>query len=264
MRILITGAGGMVAQDLSQLVEAQGHAVRMSDRVPVEVSQEFVRAELEDPDEVAAALAGMDAIVHLGAVTWDYDVLETMIPANVAGPWNIFSQAQLSGVKRVIFASTHHTVGYHHLDLVPEITEEFEPRPDTFYAVTKLYGEHLARYFHDKFGMRAHCLRIGYYMSPSRVAEGLDRSKEALLLSARDFAQIVSLCLSDEAPAFGIYNCISNARRPWVSIAKARAELGYSPVDTVESIFGDVPDQEELTRDDFGHLDGPFPPVGKP
>ena len=130
--------------------------------------------------------------------------------------------------------------------------------------MSKLYGEHLARYFHDRFGMRAHCLRIGYYMSPARIAAGLDRFKEALLLSPHDFARMVRLCLSDDAPSFGVYNTVSNPRRPWVSTAKARRELGYEPVDTVESIFGDLPEQRDPAREEFTFVDVPFPPLGRP
>ncbi len=254
-RILITGAGGMIAPDLAAALQDR-YTVRLSDRVPVETDHEFVQADLTDAAALARACDGVDAVVHLGAVTWDYAVHDVMIPANITGTWNILDAARHAGAGRFVFASTHHTVGFHHADGTLNLTEVAEPRPDTFYAVTKLYGEALARYFAERHCMRAYCLRIGYYMSEGRVAEGLGRYKEALVLSKRDFAQMVELCLAADEPRFGVYNCISAARRPWLSIEKAREELGYSPRDTVESIFGAVPEQPELGPDDFAWLYG--------
>ncbi|TVR62646.1 MAG: NAD(P)-dependent oxidoreductase [Spirochaetaceae bacterium] len=254
-RILITGAGGMIARDLVEALQDR-YTLRLTDRVRLRTDHDFVQADLTDIDALDRACDGVDAVVHLGAATWEYDVHDVMIPANITGTWNIFEAARRAGVGRLVFASTHHTVGFHHVDGTLNLTEAAEPRPDTFYAVTKLYGEALARYFSERYGLHAYCLRIGYYMSDGRVAEGLGRYKEALVLSKRDFVQMVELCLSADEPRFGVYNCVSAARRPWLSIEKAREQLGYSPRDTVESIFGAVPEQPELGPDDFSWLYG--------
>lgn len=253
--VLITGAGGMIARDLVGFLEDR-YRLRLSDRVPIETDHEFVRADLTDPDAVARACAGVDAVIHLGALTWDFDVRTQMIPVNVEGVWNVFDAARRAGAKRIVFASSHHTVGFHHADGTLELTEEAEPRPDTYYAVTKLYGEALARHISERYGIHAYCLRIGYYMSAERIAEGLTRPKEALVLSARDLAQMVALCLEVETPRFGVYNCVSNARRPWLSTEKARAELGYEPQDRVETIFPGVSPRPDLEPADWAWLYG--------
>lgn len=259
--VLITGAGGMIARDLVGFLEGR-YRLRLCDRIPVDTVHEFVHADLTDPQALRRACEGIDAVVHLGALTWDFDVRDEMIPVNVAGVWNVFDGARRAGARRLVFASSHHTVGFHHADGTLDLTEAAEPRPDTFYAVTKLYGEALARHLSERHGLHAYGLRIGYYMSPERIAEGLSRYKEALILSPRDFAQMVELCLGAAAPRFGIYNCISRARRPWLSTEKARTELGYEPVDSVESIFPGEPEQPDLTREDFAWLyeDGPGSP----
>lgn len=245
----------MIARDLVGFL-SQRYRLRLSDRVPLETDYEFVQAELTDPDAVDRACSGIDAVVHLGALTWDYDVRTRMIPVNIEGTWNVFDAARRAGAKRIVFASSHHTVGFHHADGTLELTEQAEPRPDTFYAVTKLYGEALARHLSERYALHAYCLRIGYYMSPERIEEGLTRSKEALVVSARDFAQMVGLCLEAAAPRFGVYNCVSQARRPWLSTEKARIELGYEPEDTVQTIFPGVPEQPHLTDDDWSWLYG--------
>ena len=253
--ILITGAGGMIARDLVGLLPDR-YRVRLSDRAPIDTDHEFVQAEITDPQAIARACADVDAVIHLGALTWDFDVRSQMIPVNIEGVWNVFDAARRAGARRIIFASSHHTVGFHHADGTLELTEKAEPRPDTYYAVTKLYGEALARHFSERYGIHAYCLRIGYYMSPERIAEGLTRSKEALILSARDLAQMVGLCLEAPTPRFGVYNCVSRPRRPWLSTAKARAELGYEPRDTVDTIFPGLPEQPEITADGWAWLYG--------
>ena len=130
------------------------------------------------------------------------------------------------------------------------------PRPDTFYAVSKLYGEALARLYYERYGLSSICLRIGFYMTPQRVTERFGRYKEALILAPDDFAQMVRLCLTTEEVEFGIYNCISQARRPWLSIEKAQKELGYRPTGTVEALFGDVGPAPDLTRQEVDWLHG--------
>ena len=59
-----------------------------------------------------------------------------------------------------------------------------------------------------------------------------------------------------DAEEFGIFNCISNARRPWLSTQKAREVLGYRPTGTVESLFGELPPAEDLTPEDFAWMHG--------
>lgn len=260
MKVLVTGAAGMIGTDLVPALSRR-HELRLFDRQSVESDHEVVTGDLTDQSALLRACDGVDAVVHLAAATWEYDVHEVMIPANVAGTWNVFDAARRSGVERIVFASTHHTVGIHHADETLELTERADPRPDTFYAVTKLYGEALARHFSERYRMRAYCLRIGYYMSPARIAEGPSRAKEALVLSARDFAQLVERCLTVDYPRFGIYNAISEARNPWLSIEKARRELGYSPEDSFESVFPGAPEQPRLTREEFARQWG-FDPGG--
>jgi uronate dehydrogenase len=252
--ILITGAGGMIAPDLVERLQ-DDYDIRLSDIQPVDTPHKFIRADLADREAVAQAVTGVQAIIHLGAITWDQDVLSEMIPSNIIGTYNVFEQGRKAGVQRIVFASSHHTVAYYHEEGILNLNEDQAPRPDTFYAVTKLYGEALARMYFERYALRSYCLRIGYYMTAKRISEGFGRYKEALILSPDDFAQMVRLCLTTEEK-FGISNCISKARRPWLSTRKAQEVLGYRPTGTVESLFGDLPPAEELITEDFAWMHG--------
>lgn len=254
-KILITGAGGMIAPGLVNRLQ-DDFAIRLSDIQQISAAHKFIPADLADPDAVAQAVSGAWGIVHLGAISWEQDVLSEMIPSNIIGTYNIFEEGRKAGVERIVFASSHHTVAYYHEDGQLNVKEDCAPRPDTFYAVSKLYGEALAGLYYERYDLNSYCLRIGYYMTPKRISDGFGRYKEALILSPDDFAQMVRLCLTTEDAAFGVYNCISKARRPWLSTEKAQVELGYRPQDTVESLFGDVQPAEDLTSKDFEWMHG--------
>ena len=56
-------------------------------------------------------MTGVDAVVHLGGVAVE-DSWEKILPANVAGAYNLFEAARRQGVKRIIVASSNHAVGF--------------------------------------------------------------------------------------------------------------------------------------------------------
>ena len=71
----------------------------------------------------------------------------------------IFSKLRVrNNVKRIIFASSNHAVGFYRLP--NEIDNNVLPRPDTLYGVTKVFGEALGRFYADKYKLSVACLRI--------------------------------------------------------------------------------------------------------
>src|SRR5690606_18062076 len=83
--------------------------------------------------------------------------------------------ARLAGVKQVVYASSNHAVGTYELENVPELWDLHDPRqwdhtaelrPDSYYGVSKVYGEAMARYYVDHHDMRTVCLRIGGVRDP--------------------------------------------------------------------------------------------------
>ena len=114
------------------------------------------------------------------------------------------------------------------------IDEQSPIRPDSLYGVSKAFGEALARYYADTFDMSMLCLRIGWFTPTDPTHASLS----PLWISARDLAQIVQQCL-DTPRRFGIYNATSNNPQAHWALSRARAELGYEPLDDV-SVFPTV------------------------
>ncbi len=161
------------------------------------------------------------------SATWD-----EVRPANIDGTFSVFEAARRHGVRKVVFASTNHVMGFYALDQAFPVDTRAPMRPDSLYGVSKAFGEALARYYSDTFGMSMMCLRIGWFTPHIPSIASLN----PLWISARDLAQIVVRCV--ESPrAFGIYNATSNnPQREW-DLRASREELGYAPEDDVTQVM---------------------------
>lgn len=228
-RVLITGAAGRIGQALREHL-AERYALRlMCHRTLVEPrgDEELVVADVGDLAAVERACAGMDAIVHLAATPSPRAPWEVVLNSNIIGTYNVYEAAHRQGVNRIVFASTNHVTGFYEQEGV-YTTPEMLARPDSYYGVSKEFGEDLGRYYVDAHGMGIICLRIGSFQPRPRNARML-----ATWLSHRDCAQLVWRGIESDV-RFGIYYGISgNTRRYW-DISNAIAELGYAPADDAE------------------------------
>lgn len=186
-------------------------------------------------DRVLRKTGPVDAIVHLAADPRVESPWAAVQKAGIDGTRQVLAAAVRHDVPRVVYASSNHVVGGYEADDPlpgqdgrPRLTAQAEPRPDSLYAVGKLAGEALGRYYAEQHGLRVVCLRIGSVRShddPTRE-ERLRRT----WLSHRDLAHLM-VCSLRAAVDFGVYYGVSaNAQRMW-SLAHARADLGYAPAD---------------------------------
>src|SRR5689334_3486802 len=114
-RVLLTGAGGDIGGRLRKLLPAIYPELRLSDiRPPADLrsDEQFVAAELGNLAEVEAAVDGIEGIIHLGGHSAEGS-WETILNANIIGCRNLFEAARSKGVKRVVFASSNHAVGFY-------------------------------------------------------------------------------------------------------------------------------------------------------
>ena len=137
-------------------------------------------------------MRGVDCVVHLGAVPGE-DTWDKILPANVVGTWNVFEAARRQGVRRVVYASSHHAVGFYRRER--DIDQTVVPRPDGIYGVSKVFGEAVGRLFADKHGLSVACLRIGAFRDKPE-----DRRLLHVWLSPRDAVQLVGCCI--DAPDY--------------------------------------------------------------
>src|SRR5690348_14112613 len=150
--ILVTGAAGGIGTRLRQLLKGAYPKIRLSDLKPpadLKPDEEFVQAELSNLGQVEKAVAGVDGIVHLGGFAtegpWD-----TILNANIVGCYNLFDAAHRADVKRVVFASSNHAIGFYPRRRRIGVDERV--RPDSRYGVSKAFGEAVAAMYAYKFG----------------------------------------------------------------------------------------------------------------
>lgn len=249
MKVLVTGGAGSIGQIVRRYL-GQDFELRLLDRaevIPADAGMETLTADLNDINVLRQACEGMDAVIHLAAVTDSRLPWKPVLENNLIGTGNLFEAARLAGVKRIVFASSHWASAYAVQD---EGIAGPEPdiRPFGHYGVSKIFGEALGRFFVDAYAMSVICLRIGScHQLPDPAAEKakLERALQqgpvncytaeqhiGIWVSDRDMAQALRLALITER-AYGVYYVASDNHPPTLDISRTREELGYAPQDSV-------------------------------
>jgi nucleoside-diphosphate-sugar epimerase len=239
IRILITGINGLIGTILRKALEERYEIYGLDTNDPF--SERVLSADISDYGQVARAIQqfrSLDAIIHLAGNPSVNASWEAVLSANIIGTRNIFEAAREFEVPRVVFASSNHATGAYQgfePDLntftqpeLPKISPQDPIRPDSDYGVSKVFGEAVARYYSDRWGIKAICLRIGAVLENDDPTEQSQNRK--IWLSHRDLVQLVEKSLSTNV-AFGIYYGVSNNKGAFWDISNARADLGFEPVD---------------------------------
>lgn len=231
--ILMTGAAGGLGQAMRSRLKGNCQVLRLSDRQSVEdvvAGEEFVQADLFDAQAVTKMVAGCQAIVHFGGVSVEAP-WEPILQANIIGLYNLYEAAKRHGVKRVIFASSNHVMGYYkQSDVVDALTP---PRPDGFYGLSKAFGEDLSRLYFDRDGIETACVRIG-----SSFPEPKDRRMLATWLSYDDLHRLITACLTTPVLGHTIIYGASDNSICWYDNRLAK-HIGYRPLDSSD-VFRDA------------------------
>ncbi len=231
--VLMTGAAGGVAAFLRK--EFQGrYRLRLSDIVALDdrgAHETFVKAELGDFAALRSAVAGVDGIVHLGGFSVEGD-WDTILEANIIGAYNLFEAARIEGVKRIVFASSNHAMGFYRRD--ETIDHSRYPRPDSRYGLSKVFGEALGSLYADKYGAEVLNIRIG-----NVAEEPADVRLLSIWISPRDLAQLISIGLEHPDIRFEVVYGMSDNARAWWDNSNAK-RLGYAPQDRSEDYAAKV------------------------
>ena len=257
-KVLVTGIagtiGGIVHKHLGEVYDLTGLDLSPVEGIPSHV------ADLSDLGALKPAFAGQEVVVHLAADASGEAPWDSVLQNNIVGTYNVMEASREAGVRRVVFASTNHVVGYYQGTVEPyndildgrlgRVRRPFPPitsellRPDCFYAVGKALGESLGSYYHDRHGISFIALRIGgVAMKPDwqrKTTSGL-----AMWLSHRDAAQLIQRSI-DAPPSVGyaiVYGMSNNSLR-FHDIETAEKVLGYRPQDDAgEELDPDAPPQ---------------------
>lgn len=107
LRVLVTGASGMLGRAFVDRLQRDGHAVRTFQRgsTGIAVADE-VRGSVTDAAAVARAVRGCDAVVHLAAKVSISGPEDEFQSVNVGGTRALLSAASAAGVRRFVHVSS--------------------------------------------------------------------------------------------------------------------------------------------------------------
>jgi UDP-glucose 4-epimerase len=141
--VLVTGATGFVGRHLLPVLERNGWTVRSAVRRPSGFPHEVVIDSIGAVTDWRAALAGVDAVVHLAARVHhpnDGEAEKLYRDLNVDGTLQLARSAIVAGVKQFVFASTALVYGRNN-DGRPPFSEEDELTPHSLYSRSKVEAE---------------------------------------------------------------------------------------------------------------------------
>ncbi|HSX98288.1 MAG TPA: NAD(P)-dependent oxidoreductase [Streptomyces sp.] len=260
--VLLTGAAGGLGTLMRDLLPAHGYELRLLDLLPVEGAPDAITADLADGEALREAVRGVDAIIHLAGISLEAS-FEKILRANIEGTYNLYEAARAEGVPRIVFASSNHAVGFtpRPLGQDPLIPIDTPHRPDTFYGLSKSFGEDLAQLYWDKYGLETVSVRIG-----SCFPEPTSVRMLSLWMSPADGARLFHAALTAEHVGHTVVYGSSANTRLWWDLSTARA-LGYEPRDDSEPYAEKlIAEQGELDPENVAHanLGGHFvsdPPI---
>ena len=209
MRVLLTGGAGFIGQHVHHQLVAEGHDVIVLDSLRPDVHAHqpaprpgLIVGDVRDAATVAAALDGIDTVIHLAAKVGlgvDLDDLDDYVSSNSLGTAVLLRQLAHARIRHLVYASSMVVYGegrydcdrHGHVAPGPRRTEDldagrFEPPcpvcgaqlrpglveedavldPRNAYAASKLSGEHLAQTWARETGGRATALRFHNVYGP--------------------------------------------------------------------------------------------------
>ena len=255
MHILITGAAGDIGTRLRTLLKGVYPRIRVSDiRKPAKLAadEDFIAADLADYSQVETITAGIDGIIHLGGHSiegsWD-----TIHKSNIVGCYNLFEAAYRANVKRVVFASSNHAMGFYPRS--EKIGVNVTVKPDSRYGISKAFGEAVGSFYADKHGMSVTCLRIGNVND-----KPIDVRRLSIWLKPEDLVQLIRIGLEHRDIRFEIFYGASDNEAGWWDNSNARRH-GYKPQGRAEDFRAQaMAAQAKLAPDPVGDRfqGGPF------
>lgn len=165
-----------------------------------------------DYEKFKNLLTKEDIIIHLAWDTFEDYPNENIVPQNKIAVENVYKAAVEKKVLRVIIASSVHANDYSTALIDKHITPQLESCPDTPYGATKVYIEHLGRYFSRTYGLGVICLRLGGVNKTNEIRFNEDPLYDRVLLYKEDFLELIRMCIeAKQVPNnFSIFYAVSN------------------------------------------------------
>ena len=249
MKIGITGAEGTIGSVLRKGLSKKYKIISFTLQ-----TQDFesVQIDLSNNNEIKGKFEGLDALIHLAADPRPEASWESVKKNNIEATFNVYNEVKNAGVKKIIFASTNHTQHGDTLSTTPEtlylkknkiLSLENNTNPDSLYAVSKLFGEDLGKYFSEQHKIKFIGLRIGWIVKGDDPTIMCGTPSEdylrSMYLSHRDCIQAFERALESSRDYLIAY-AISNNSTKVFDLKETSRTLNFYPEDDSENYFMNV------------------------
>ncbi|MCC6484997.1 MAG: NAD(P)-dependent oxidoreductase [Armatimonadetes bacterium] len=230
MKLVVTGAAGRIGSTFIRLC-GTNYDLTLTDRWRPwqELSDSnWLIGDICDEKFLAELFCDADAVLHLAGNPGCRSPLEDLWKPNVLGAMAVFKTAFECGVRRVVFASSIHSVlGYPPGDPVPP---EWPAHPRNLYGATKVFAEQLCRAYAEA-GMSCLAVRIGAFSPVPTNGARWQGEGARQFISEEDLCQLLHRALNaPESLRFGIFHGVSDNAEKRLDITSTVETLGYSPV----------------------------------
>ena len=253
-KIVLTGASGRLGSYLREPLSKITKKLVSTDKEDIGKTlhnEVFKKLNIKNFKEVNKILKKTDLIIHFGAYSKEGPFQE-ILESNILGTYNIWKSAKKNKIKRIIFASSIHSVGMYRAN--ETINHKVMHKPDTFYGLSKCFGENLAQMYWDKCGIECLTIRI---LSCAKVT-----SKRSLStwLSYDDLIRIVIQSTKIKKLGFEIIYGVSNNKRLNIDNTNATRKLKINIKDNAEKFLNKLEQKLDIKKDKPGdkYLGGPF------
>lgn len=253
-KIVLTGASGRLGSYLREPLSKITKKLVSTDKEDIGKTlhnEVFKKLNIKNFKEVNKILKKTDLIIHFGAYS-NEGPFQEILDSNILGTYNIWKSAKRNKIKRIIFASSIHSVGMYRAN--ETINHKVMHKPDTFYGLSKCFGENLAQMYWDKCGIECLTIRI---LSCAKVT-----SKRSLStwLSYDDLIRIVIQSTKIKKLGFEIIYGVSNNKRLNVDNTNATKKLKINIKDNAEKFLNKLEQKLDIKKDKPGdqYLGGPF------
>lgn len=150
MKALVTGGGGFLGRCIVEQLLDRGDAVAVFARGDYtelgQIGARLIRGDLQDPQAVQSACAGVDTVFHVAARAGFWGPWDSFYQPNVVGTQNVIAACRAQGVKKLIYTSSPSVVFDGANNQPHNGCDESLPYPTrygNFYSQTKAMGEQM-------------------------------------------------------------------------------------------------------------------------